>query len=206
MKTRSHWQGVYATRNVTEVSWYQATAAASLAIIRRAVPDRSAALIDAGGGASTLVDGLLAEGYDRVTVLDVSDAALAAARARLGGDAERVRWLEADVLEASLPRSGYDLWHDRAVFHFLTEAADRLRYVDQVRSAVRPGGHVVIATFAADGPTRCSGLEVRRYAPEELQAELGSGFHPLHSAREEHRTPAGAVQAFLYCLFRLEAG
>ncbi len=203
MDPRSHWQEVFTTRKPTEVSWYQASAALSLGIIRRTAPVRSSSIIDVGGGASTLVDGLLADGYDSVTVLDVSGAALAEAAARLGGDAGRVTWLEANVLEASLPAHAYDLWHDRALFHFLTDASERRRYAEQARAAVRPGGHLVIAAFAADGPTRCSGLDVARYTPRELHAQLGSGFELLESAREEHRTPVGAVQPFTYCLCRV---
>ena len=174
-----------------------------MSLIRRVAPDRSAAIIDVGGGASTLVDGLLVEGYSSVTVLDVSSAALAEAYERLGGDAARVTWLEANVLHAALPASAYDVWHDRAVFHFLTEAEDRGRYVEQVRRSVRLGGHVIVATFASDGPTKCSGLEVARYAPEELHGEFGSDFQLVDSAREEHHTPTGVVQPFIYCLCRV---
>ena len=203
MDPRAHWQKVYETKKPTEVSWYQPAARVSLSLIRRVAPDRSAAIIDVGGGASTLVDGLLAAGYSSVSVLDVSSAALAQASERLGGDAARVTWLEADVLDAALPAFAYDVWHDRAVFHFLTEAADRERYVKQVRRSVRPGGYVMVATFASDGPTKCSGLEVARYAPEELHGEFGSDFQLVDSAREEHHTPTGAVQPFIYCLCRV---
>ena len=203
MDPRAHWQKVYETKKPTEVSWYQPAARVSSSLIRRVAPDRSAAIIDVGGGASTLVDGLLAAGYSSVSVLDVSSAALAEASERLGGDAARVTWLEADVLDAALPASAYDVWHDRAVFHFLTEAADRERYVKQVRRSVRPGGYVMVATFASDGPTKCSGLEVARYAPEELHGEFGSDFQLVDSAREEHHTPTGAVQPFIYCLCRV---
>ena len=203
MDPRAHWQKVYETKKPTEVSWYQPAARVSSSLIRRVAPDRSAAIIDVGGGASTLVDGLLAAGYSSVSVLDVSSAALAQASERLGGDAARVTWLEADVLDAALPASAYDVWHDRAVFHFLTEAADRERYVKQVRRSVRPGGYVMVATFASDGPTKCSGLEVARYAPEELHGEFGSDFQLVDSAREEHHTPTGAVQPFIYCLCRV---
>jgi SAM-dependent methyltransferase len=202
MDPRSHWQKVYTTRKPTEVSWYQPEAVLSLSMIRRVAADRSAAIIDVGGGASTLVDGLLGDGYERVTVLDVSGAALAAASARVAGDAARVTWLEADILGTALPPHAYDVWHDRAVFHFLTDAVDRRRYVEQVRAAVRPGGHVIVAAFASDGPARCSGLEVARYAPRELHAQFGSDFQLLEGAREEHLTPAGAIQPFTYCLCR----
>jgi len=206
MDPRSHWQKVYTTRKPTEVSWYQPAAVLSLSMIRRVAPDHSAAIIDVGGGACTLVDGLLAGGYDRVTVLDVSGAALAEASARLAKDAERVTWLEANVLDTALPAHAYDVWHDRAVFHFLTDAADRQRYVARVRASVRPGGYVIVAAFASDGPAKCSGLEVARYAPQELHGQLGLDFELLDSAREEHRTPAGVIQPFTYCLCRVKPG
>jgi SAM-dependent methyltransferase len=206
MVPREHWDRIYRIRKPTELSWYQPEPALSLSLIRRVVPDRSAALIDVGGGASTLVDGLVALGYTSVSVLDVSGAALAHASARLGGEASRVTWLEANILDARLAPSRYELWHDRAVFHFLTDTADRRRYVQQVRGAVRVGGHVVVATFAGNGPTRCSGLEVVRYEPRELHAEFGSDFQLLESLREKHRTPAGVDQPFIYCVFRTGNG
>ena len=204
MDPRSHWQKVYATRKSTEVSWYQPSPVLSLSMIRRVAPDRSSPIIDVGGGASRLVDGLLADGYDRVTVLDVSGAALAEVQARLGRGAGRVTWLEANILETSLPPNAYDVWHDRAVFHFLTEVTDRRRYVELVRASVRPGGHVIVAAFASDGPVRCSGLEVARYGTQELHGQFGSGFQLLESTREEHQTPAGAIQPFTYCLCRVK--
>lgn len=205
MDVRAHWQKVYGTKTPTELSWYQPTAASSLNLIRRAAPDHAAAIMDVGGGASTLVDGLLAVGYTRVTVLDVSGAALAQAAARLAEKAERVTWLEANVLDANLPASAVDVWHDRAVFHFLTDITERRRYVEQVRASVRIGGAVIVATFASDGPTKCSGLDAARYNPQELHRELGAGFQLIESAREEHHTPAGAIQPFIYCWFRVGA-
>jgi SAM-dependent methyltransferase len=203
MDVRTHWQKVYRTKKPTEVSWYQPTAALSLGLIRRAAPDHTAAIIDVGGGASRLVDGLLAAGYKRVTVLDVSDAALAEAAARLVDEVEQVTWLEANILDTQLPASAFDVWHDRAVFHFLTDVTDRQRYVEQVRSSVRIGGSVIVATFAADGPRKCSGMKVARYAPRELQRQFGSDFELLESTREEHHTPTGVIQPFIYCWFRL---
>jgi SAM-dependent methyltransferase len=174
----------------------------SLRLIAGTGVSRSAPVIDVGGGASVLVDGLLEAGFTDVTVLDLSGAALASSRARLGARASSVQWTEADVTRADLPPRSFDLWHDRAVFHFLTDRADRLAYLRVLRHALRPGGHVVIATFAEDGPERCSGLPVRRYAPAQLHAELGSDFELLASEREAHVTPAGAVQRFQYSLFR----
>jgi len=206
MDPREHWQQVYASKRPTEVSWYQPTADCSLRMIRRVARSRDARVIDVGGGASTLVDDLLEAGYTEPTVLDVSSAALAAARARLGARASRARWLEADILSTELPSAAYDVWHDRAVFHFLTVEAERQRYVEQVHAAVRLGGHVLVATFAQDGPRRCSGLDVVRYAPGELHAEFGSDFELLASEREDHQTPWGAHQAFVYCLCRVSAG
>ena len=203
MDSKSHWERIYNTKLPTQVSWYQPHALRSLDLIRRVSPPPDGAIIDVGGGASTLIDDLLDAGYHDLTVLDLSAAALAVARRRLGTRADTVRWVEADVLDASLPNTGYSVWHDRAAFHFLTAPADRARYVAQVRRAVRPGGFVVVATFADDGPTRCSGLEVARYSPEALHAEFGTPFQLMASEREEHVTPAGVRQAFVYCLCRM---
>ena len=203
MDAEAHWEKVYATKAPTDVSWYQPDAELSLKLIRQAAPDHAAAIIDVGGGASTLVDGLLAEGYANVTVLDLSVSALGQAAARLGDDAGGVRWVEADIRDADLPVHAYDVWHDRAVFHFLTAPADRRRYVEQVLRAVKVGGHVLVATFAGDGPTHCSGLEVARYEPDELHAQFGSEFELVRSVREQHKTPSGAVQPFVYCMCRV---
>jgi SAM-dependent methyltransferase len=204
MDRKSHWEHIYRTKLPTEVSWYQPHVVRSLDLIRRASPPPNGAIIDVGGGASTLIDDLLDAGYQDLTVLELSATALAEARKRLGAEAGRVRWIEADILDASLPAGGYSVWHDRAAFHFLTAPADRARYIAQVRRAVRPGGLVLVATFADDGPTRCSGLEVRRYSPEALHAEFGAPFRPLASEYEQHVTPAGVRQAFLYCLCRMD--
>ena len=151
-----------------------------------------------------LVGGLLTAGYSKITVLDLSPAALAMARQRLASGAETVVWQEADVLTADLDTGAFNIWHDRAVFHFLTRAADRARYVAQVRKSVRPGGFVLVATFAEDGPLRCSGLDVARYSPEALLGEFGRDFRPITNRREQHTTPGGAAQAFTYCLCRYE--
>jgi SAM-dependent methyltransferase len=204
MDLKSHWEGIYCDKLPTQVSWYQPHALRSVDLIRRASPPPNGAIIDVGGGASTLVDDLLDAGYQDLTVLDLSAAALAVARARLGTRANTVRWVESDVLNASLPKTGYSVWHDRAAFHFLTAPADRARYVAQVRQAVRPGGFVLVATFADDGPTRCSGLEVNRYSAEALHAEFGAPFRLLASEREDHVTPGGVRQAFIYCLCRVD--
>jgi SAM-dependent methyltransferase len=202
MDLREHWDAVYRRRVPTEVSWYQAEADLSARTVREFVPDHGAPVIDIGGGASVLVSQLDQAGYTNLTVLDISGAALTAARMRLGAAAGRVRWVEANILEAPLPSAGYQFWHDRAVFHFLVDPAARATYVAQARRAVAPGGLLLVATFAEDGPTRCSGLEVRRYSPEALHAEFGQGFAFVTAHREEHRTPSGAMQAFTYCLCR----
>jgi SAM-dependent methyltransferase len=205
MEPKQHWESMYQERDPAKVSWYQAEATLSLTLIRDHAPI-SAAVLDVGGGASTLVDGLLAAGYRDIAVLDLSPAALVHARRRLGANADAVTWMVADVLTASLPEHGIDVWHDRAVFHFLTSAADREQYVRQVKAALRPGGLVLVATFADDGPTRCSGLPVARYSAGELHGQFGPGFRLIESRREQHVTPQDAVQTFVYCLCRYEPG
>lgn len=204
MDYKAHWETIYKTKEPHEVSWFQREAQISLALVCRVAPEKTSAIIDVGGGASTLVDGLLAAGYRHISVLDLSSTALAVARRRVGSAGAEVSWLEADVLLADLPRAAFDVWHDRAVFHFLTAKADRTRYVRQAQLAVKPGGYVLVAAFAQDGPTRCSGLPVARYTPSGLHQEFGSGFRLLESVREEHVTPSGTRQAFVYCLCRVE--
>lgn len=203
MTRREHWDAIYRSAAVTSMSWYQAEPKRSLSLIARLAPELDAPIIDVGGGASTLVDTLVDAGYSHVTMLDIAEPAIALARKRLGARADPVTWLVADVLTAELPAASYAVWHDRAVFHFLTRHEDRRSYVAAMRRAVRPGGHVIVASFASDGPSRCSGLEVVRYSPESLVAELGEGFESIDSLREEHRTPSGATQSFVYCLFRV---
>jgi SAM-dependent methyltransferase len=200
MNLKEHWENVYRTKRPSEVSWYQAEADVSARLIQEVAPDRSTPLLDVGSGTSVLVSQLVAAGYSNLTVVDISGPAIATAQAMLGPAAASVRWIEADILKAELPAGGYRVWHDRAVFHFLTDPADRATYVAQVRRAVAPGGHVLVATFAEDGPTRCSGLDVVRYSPASLHATFGAGFRLLTSEREEHRTPGGSIQTFTYCL------
>jgi SAM-dependent methyltransferase len=199
---KDHWEGVYRRKAAEEVSWYRPHLERSLDFIERANLGLGAAIIDVGGGTSTLVDDLLARGFTNVTVLDISPSAIEATRARLGGRAPRVRWMTADVTQASLEPATYDLWHDRAVFHFLREAGERQRYVSALRRALKPGGHVLLATFGLQGPERCSGLDVVRYDPDELHAQLGRDFEKVRSVIEIHRTPGGAEQQFIYCLFK----
>jgi SAM-dependent methyltransferase len=203
MARREHWERIYQTRAASDVSWYQPEATVSLDLIRRIAPDLDAPIIDVGGGASTLVDGLLDAGYRQVAVLDIAKTALAVARQRLGERAMRVTWIESDVLSAPLPLAHFAVWHDRAVFHFLTDLRDRERYVAKTHETVRPGGHVIVASFAPEGPTQCSGLDVVRYSPETMHAQFGHDFRLLDSVREEHHTPSGVTQSFVYCLCRV---
>nr|WP_134595056.1 class I SAM-dependent methyltransferase [Pseudomonas aeruginosa] len=202
MQDKSHWESVYTHKAADAVSWYQPHADSSLALIRQTGIAADAAIIDVGGGASTLVDDLLAAHYSDLTVLDISAAALDVARHRLGGAASAVHWLEADITQVDFPEHRFALWHDRAVFHFLTDAADRARYLNAVGRAVKPGGFVVVGTFAEDGPEQCSGLPVRRYSADTLYAEFGAQFELLGKAEENHHTPFGTVQKFLYCYCR----
>jgi len=202
MESAGHWQSVYTQKSPTSVSWYQAAPVLSHALITAVAPSRDARIVDVGGGASTLVDALLASGYTALTVLDLAPAALVHARERLGASASTVTWLTGDILTAALPAAGYDVWHDRAVFHFLIQPDARSQYLAQLRHALRPGGHVVIATFAEDGPLRCSGLDVARYSARELHAVFGAEFRPVSDHREVHTTPSGASQAFTYCVMQ----
>jgi SAM-dependent methyltransferase len=197
-----HWNRLYAEKASTELSWYQPVLARSLELMREAGIEKNAAIIDVGGGDSTLVDELLALGFANVTVLDLSNAALERARARLGDLARSVTWLVANVLDAGLPPASIDLWHDRAVFHFLNDVTERDAYVQTVRRVVRPGGHVIVATFAEDGPATCSGLPVQRYSAARLHSTFGEEFRLVGSQRETHHTPSGRDQSFVYCWCR----
>lgn len=202
MQSRKHWEQVYTTKTSTDVSWFQDHATQSVALIRSTAVAQDAAIIDVGGGASTLVDDLMEDGYSNLTVLDLSAAALAASQARLGEAANRVAWRVDDITRARFERHAYDVWHDRAVFHFLTTPQERDAYVRAVLHAVKPGGHVIVATFAEDGPEKCSGLPVMRYSPTDLHAEFGAPFTLLRQEREAHHTPFGTTQEFIYCLCR----
>lgn len=197
----SHWEGVYSGRGVQSVSWYQERPETSLRLIADLGIGPADAVIDVGGGASSLVDHLVERQFGDVTVVDISGAALDAARERLGAKATRAHWLAGDILRLKL-RGPFGLWHDRAVFHFLTGAAERATYVARMADLLPAGSHAIMATFAEDGPERCSNLPVRRYSPERLAAELGSGFRMIGSLRETHVTPAGTGQSFIYCCFR----
>lgn len=206
MTNKTHWEQVYQSKPSDTVSWYQPHSEKSLALIRGIAGASVVDLIDVGAGASSLVDDVLSEGLAAVTVLDISATALAQVQQRLRERARAVRWIEADVTQASLPSSAFDIWHDRAVFHFLTESAQREAYVAQVRRAVKPGGHVLLATFAAHGPHTCSGLPVMRYTAQGLHEVFGPSFELLSHSGEDHRTPAGAVQSFVYAHMQRLAG
>jgi SAM-dependent methyltransferase len=204
MEVRSHWENVYATKAPNAVSWYRPHLETSLEIIQKVAPALSAAIIDVGGGESTLVDDLLARGYQNVSVLDVSSAAIDFTKKRLGRMADSVQWVVGDITTVDLPANAYDVWHDRAVFHFLTAPEQRVAYVRQVGRAVKSGGYVLVSTFGPEGPTKCSGLEVMRYDAESLHAEFGVRFQLLESLKEFHETPFGTTQQFLYCLCRVQ--
>jgi trans-aconitate methyltransferase len=197
----THWDNVYASKSEAEVSWFQGSPAISLEMIRAANPDHGADIIDVGGGASRLVDALLEGGYRNLTVLDLSANALKATKQRIGAAASTVDWIVADATSWR-PQKIYDVWHDRAAFHFLTDPRDRAAYVERLRAALAPGGQVIIATFAPDGPEKCSGLPVQRHDSASLSAELGSEFELVETRSEVHHTPWHSKQAFQFSRFR----
>ncbi len=199
---KSHWESIYKTKSSKDVSWYAPHLAKSLHIIRSLGLRKDAEIIDVGGGASTLPDDLLSEGYENITALDIASEAFKVSKDRLGGKAHRVRWLEADVTSTAFQSNHYDLWHDRAVFHFLTNAEDRQKYVLNANQALKPGGYALIATFGPNGPLKCSGLEIVRYSAKSLRRELGNSFQLERHFIEIHKTPFDTTQEFLYCLFR----
>ncbi|MFZ2857519.1 class I SAM-dependent methyltransferase [Acidovorax soli] len=205
MSTQTHWELVYGTKSPETVSWYAPHLLQSLQYVRTAAGSKQASIIDVGGGESTLVDDLLTDGYGNITVLDLSHTALEVTQQRLGPKAADVAWLAADILEAELPAASVDVWHDRAVFHFLTTDEQRERYVAQVVHALRPGGFAIVGTFGPQGPEKCSGLAVSRYAPQELHGKFGVPFELIESHTEIHTTPWGAPQQFVYCFCRHHA-
>jgi len=200
---QTHWQNVYQTKGERDVSWFQEIPTISLDLIRATGVAADASIIDIGGGASRLADALVAKGYCSVSVLDVSERALATSRDRLGLRAKDITWIVADVT-AWQPDKNYDLWHDRAAFHFLTEPADRVAYAECVRKAVRPSGHVIIGTFAPDGPERCSGLPVVRHDAASIGETLGSSFKLIECHRHDHKTPGGTIQRFQFSHFQTQ--
>lgn len=201
MDSKHHWEDVYTTKSTRSVSWFQEHASLSLQLITSVAPHKDAAIIDVGGGASTLVDDLMNAGYSDLSVLDISEAALVVAEQRLGDASTSVKWIEGDITRLKLPAHRYAIWHDRAVFHFLTDAKDRERYVVQLAHALKPDGQLIISTFSENGPQQCSSLPVVRYSPESLQRELGSAFELLEHTYETHITPFETQQEFVYCRF-----
>jgi SAM-dependent methyltransferase len=202
MNKKSHWENVYTTKPRDQVSWYREHLDNSLDMILKTGVEKDAAIIDVGGGNSTLVDDLLDHDFVDVSVLDISGTAIASSRDRLGARADRVIWLEADITEVTLPKGHYDVWHDRAVFHFLTDAEDRRKYVELVMRSLRIGGHIIVASFGLEGPQKCSGLDVVRYSPETMHSEFGEQFSLIKSLGEIHKTPFGTTQEFVYCYCR----
>jgi len=204
MYAEAHWNNVFSTKAPDAVSWYRPHLEVSLDLIERRAPAKSGSIIDVGAGESTLADDLLARGYREVTILDVSETALQITKERLGPAAQQVRWIVGDITQISLPVQSFDVWHDRAVFHFLVDPEQRKRYVQSVLNAVRPGGHVIVSAFGPEGPTKCSGLDVMRYDAEALHGEFGRRFCIEESSEELHRTPWGTDQQFVYCCCRVE--
>lgn len=197
---RAHWEGIYTNKSESELSWFQENPAPSFELIAQVGATRASAIIDIGGGASRLVDHLVERGFDDITVLDLSEAALESVKARLGDDAGQVHWIVADAAVWE-PLKAYDVWHDRAAFHFLTEDHDRAAYVARLERGLKVGGYAVIATFALDGPERCSGLPVVRYDPVSLGQTLGRSFQLVDTRRHAHATPWGTEQSFLFSVF-----
>lgn len=198
---QAHWQNVYTTKGENEVSWFQESPTPSLELLALAGAGRSSAIVDIGGGTSRLVDALVAEGYQDVTVLDLSEAALATARSRLSNSDTQVTWVATDITQWE-PNKIYDIWHDRAAFHFLTEPSEQAAYVERLKRALRPGSHAVIGTFALDGPEKCSGLVVARHDAASLAAVLGDRFKLVHTRDHAHATPWNAIQKFQFSVFR----
>lgn len=203
MEHKSHWEEVYQTKAPDAVSWFAPHLDTSLQLIKGAAIEKQAAIIDVGGGESTLVDDLLGHGYQNLSVLDISQTAIDVAKTRLADAGKSVQWFCADITNATLPESYFDVWHDRAVFHFLTEPNQRIAYVKQVLRSVKPGGHVIVATFGPEGPMKCSGLDVVRYDAEGLHQQFGKNFKLIESTTEIHHTPFGTDQQFLYCYCKL---
>lgn len=202
MNKKEHWENVYTTKPHDQVSWYRDHLDNSLKMILNTAVEKYAAIIDIGGGASTLVDDLLDHGFADVSVLDISSTAIETSKKRLGRRSSDVEWLVADITEVDLPAAHFDVWHDRAVFHFLTDPDDRRRYVELVNRSVKPGGHIIIASFGPNGPLKCSGLDVVRYSPESMHDEFGDEFQLVSSVDETHDTPFGTTQEFIYCYCR----
>lgn len=205
MRQKDHWEQVYSTKPAEKLGWYEPHLQTSLNWIRGLSLAVDAPIIDVGGGASTLVDDLLNAGYRSITLLDISEKVMSSVKARLGQKAEPVTWLDGDITSVDLPTHYYELWHDRAVFHFLTELEQQQKYRDNLLKALKPGGHLIIGTFAPEAPPKCSGLPVQRYSPEQLENTLGGEFELKRHHKELHITPGGMEQMYLYCHFRRTA-
>lgn len=199
---QSHWEQVYATKGENELSWTEGAPTVSLDLIRQTGVSHDASIIDVGGGSSHLVDALLEDGFQNITVLDLSPTALDAARRRLGARAEAVIWIVADATVWRPKDAAYDLWHDRAAFHFLVDPQHRAAYVERMKTGLRAGGHAVIGAFALDGPERCSGLPIIRYSPDTLATALGPTFALIADRKHLHATPWGTTQSFQFSVFR----
>lgn len=203
MNRKNHWESVYETKSVDQVSWYRDHLDNSLQMILNTNVSKDAAIIDVGGGSSTLVDDLLQHGFADVSILDISGKALENSKERLGQKSESVEWIEADITQVSLPENHYDVWHDRAVFHFLTDENDRRKYVELVKKSLKVGGHIIVASFGLNGPKKCSGLDVVQYSPDSMHHEFGKSFELVKSISETHETPFNTTQEFIYCYCRL---
>lgn len=203
MNTTSHWDSVYASKDSNEVSWFQAYPTQSIDLIQRSGIPKKSNIIDIGGGASSLVDKLVIEGFESITVLDISSNALETSKHRLGKTSKQVQWITGDVLKVGLPLHCFDFWHDRAVMHFLTNFNDRQVYRSKVLTSLKPGGFIAIVTFAEDGPDRCSGLPVQRVSIDALSHEFGKNVRLVAGEKHSHFTPGGMEQRFLSCLFQL---
>lgn len=204
MDAKAHWEKVYKTKAPDAVSWYQRHLETSLALIERAAGGPQASIIDVGGGESTLADDLLSRGFENITVLDISETAIDVCKNRLGTAAGQIHWLVGDVTRTELDKYAYAIWHDRAVFHFLTEPEQRAAYVRSVARSVKRDGHVIISTFGPEGPMKCSGLDVMRYDADSLHDQFGARFRLVESSKELHHTPFGNTQQFLYCYCKVE--
>ncbi len=202
MNLKNHWETVYQTKADNQVSWFSEHLDNSLRMILQTGVGGESAIIDVGGGTSTLADDLLERDFADVSVLDLSARALEKSKDRLGKKAALIKWIEADITEVSLPENYYDVWHDRAVFHFLTDREDRRKYVELVIRSLKVGGHIIVASFGLNGPAKCSGLDVVRYSPDAMRDEFGGDFKLVKSMSETHRTPFETTQEFVYCYCR----
>jgi len=202
MGDKAYWEHIYDTKQLDQVSWFREHLDNSLKMILQTGVAKYASVIDVGGGSSTLVDDLLDDGFTDLTVLDISGTALDASKERLGSRSTQVNWVEADITAAILPQDHFDVWHDRAVFHFLTNVEDRRKYVELAMRAIKPGGHIIVASFGLGGPEKCSGLDVVRYGPETMHDEFGNAFEFINCIDEIHHTPFGTTQKFIYCYCR----